>query len=230
MAGWTESGKKASLPGEAPLVAHEKARIIWFERYGSAIVEKNRYFVLVVLLGLVVLALGLTLFFIMPLKTVVPYVVRVASNGNVAVDVAASRRYVPGQSEQTYFLAHWAEKLLTVDGVLSPPYLREAYSFTRGKAIEEFTDFVRATQPLEAVKADSSLTQSVTLRSINYLEAGVALVRVSTERRSLSAAPLTKNYAITIHFVIVAPDTEAEILSNPIGLYVTDFNLTRDLS
>ncbi|MBU6460718.1 MAG: type IV secretion system protein [Proteobacteria bacterium] len=218
------------MPEQAPLVAYDKARIIWFERYGSAIVEKNRYFVLAMLLGLAVMGLGVTIDLMLPLKTVVPYVVRVAHNGNVEVDAAASRPYVPGQAEESYFLAHWTEKLLTLDAVLSPQYFREDYAYTRSKAIQEFTAFMASTRPLEKLQKNPSLTQSVALHSINYLDPGVALVRVGTQRQSLSGKPSGRNYVVTLHFVLVTPRTEAQILSNPIGLYITDFNVARDLS
>jgi type IV secretory pathway TrbF-like protein len=72
----------AGVPANAPPTAFERARIEWFERYGSAIVDKNRAYVLTLALTLAVAALGFALASVTPLKTVVPYIIKVADNGS----------------------------------------------------------------------------------------------------------------------------------------------------
>jgi len=70
---WRRSDEPAA---SAPLNAYERARVEWFERYGCAVVDRNRLFVGWVLTTVALLAACIALAVLMPLKTVEPYVVR----------------------------------------------------------------------------------------------------------------------------------------------------------
>ena len=109
---WRRSSEPAA---SAPLNAYERARVEWFERYGCAVVDRNRLFVGWVLTTVALLAACLALAVLMPLKTVEPYVVRVADNGLAIPDRAAAQTYRPGRAERTYFVSRWVQQLLTVD-------------------------------------------------------------------------------------------------------------------
>ncbi len=219
-----------SVPSNAPLTAFEQARIEWFERYGSAIVDKNRAYVLTVLLAAAVFAMGYALASIAPLKTVVPYVIKVAESGVATPLNAAAQGYQPGEAERRYFLAQWVNKVLTLDPFLTDRNLIEASGLTRGKAIKELTDWVKVEKPFEAVRTDQSLTRVVQINTVSFLNDGVALVRVSTETRSLNKSASTKRYMVTIHYAVVPPLTEAEIYKNPVGLFVTHFSIQEELA
>lgn len=214
----------------APLTDYEKARIQWFENYGSAVVEKNRYFALTVLLTLVVIALGMALMTMAPLKSVVPYVIRVSNDGHVTADPAGAMPYQPGDKEKKYFLGRWTKNLLTLDPVLTERLLTEAYEVTRGKASDEFTDFLKRTQPIEKVKSDPLLTRTASISSISFVEGNVALIRVETETRRMSTEKIVDKYLVTIHYDIIPAKTDREILNNPIGLFITHFDVSEDLA
>jgi type IV secretory pathway TrbF-like protein len=55
-------------------------------------------------------------------------------------------------------------------------------------------------------------------------------VRVRAETRSLGSAVQSRTLQVPVHYAIVPPKTEAEIIQNPIGLYVTRFNVAEELS
>jgi len=176
----------AGVPPSAPITAFERARIEWFERYGSAVVDKNRAYVLTVVLTCAIAALGFALASMTPLKTVVPYIIKVADNGSAVPVSGAAQNYQPGEPERRYFLAQWVSKLMTLDPFLTERNLIDASSLARGKAIQELADWVRLEKPIEAVRKDASLTRVVSINTVSFLDAGVALVRVSTEMRSLN--------------------------------------------
>jgi type IV secretory pathway TrbF-like protein len=87
-------------PASAPLNAYERARVEWFERYGCAVVDRNRLFVGWVLTKIALLAACIALAVLMPLKTVEPYVVRVADNGLAIADRAAAQNYRPSRCKR----------------------------------------------------------------------------------------------------------------------------------
>ena len=220
----------AGVPPNAPITAFERARIEWFERYGSAVVDKNRAYVLTVVLTCAIAALGFALASITPLKTVVPYIIKVADNGSAVAISGAAQNYQPGEPERRYFLAQWVSRLMTLDPFLTERNLIDASSLARGKAVQELADWVRLEKPIEAVRKDPSLTRVVGINTVSFLDAGVALVRVSTEKRSLNQSPSKKRYLLTVHYTVVPPTTEAEIYKNPVGLYVTHFAVQEELA
>lgn len=225
-----KKGSKGSDPiGNSPDVALEKGRREWFERVGSPTVEKSRYFVMFVLVSLLMIALVIALISMMPLNRTVPYMVQVDKNsGIVTSKPIRAEEFKPGQAEQQYFIVQWVRHLLELDPYVTERNLADAYQLTRGKAIEEFTDFINKTQPIKRVKTSTSLTRSVNVRSVSFVDVGSAMVRVSTEERQLGQEVVTKNYVITVHYTMSPPQTESEIIKNPIGIVITHFAINEE--
>ena len=224
------AARRASVPDNAPITAYERARIEWFERYGCAVVERDRYFVFALIACAALAAMAFALLALAPLKTVVPYVVRVADNGSAAVAPAAAQRYSPGQPERAYFLARWVTSLMTLDAYMTERNLAEAYAQTAGVASNEFVDWLKTQRPVEAVKKDPSLVRTVAINTVTPLEEGIMQVRVRLETRSLTQAPESRRYQVTIHYATVPPKTEADIIKNPIGLIITHFAINEELA
>ena len=164
------------------------------------------------------------------LKTVEPYVVRVADNGLAIADRAAAQNYRPGRAERTYFVSRWVQQLLTVDPYLTERQLAEAYRMTSGLATQQMLDWMKADRPIERLRKDPGLSRSVAIVTVAPLDDAVMQVRVRAETRSLGSAAQSKTLQVTVHYAIVPPKTEAEIIQNPIGLYVTRFNVAEELS
>lgn len=220
----------AAPPAQAPVTAFERAPQAWFEAYGMPVVERTRYFLLALLLALALLATAVALAITMPLKSVVPYVIERNDSGAVTPMPAAAQKYLPGVAEKRYFIAQWAKKLLTIDRYFTETYLSEAYLSTRGKATAEFTDWLRRNAPIAELQKDPSLTRTVAISSVSLLQDDVALVRLSTERRSMSNPEAhTSRSVLTVNFVVQAPRTEEELFRNPIGLFVSHFAINDDL-
>lgn len=200
--------KKESLPN-APITAFERGRLRWFEVYGSMGMNSNRMFILCVLQAVAITSMAIALWIMMPLKSVEGYFIDVDSQGKVEATPKAQYVYKPGDPEKRYFLAEWATRLMTLDQYMSEQNLLTAYSQTRGKAISEFSDFVDINKPMAALKLDTTLTRSVSIRSISFVQDGAALIRASLETRT-AASPnaQTKNVIMTIHYSIIAPKTQ----------------------
>lgn len=215
----------------SPVTAFDKARKEWFERYGSAVVGSNRMFFVSVVLSIACVSMGLVILNMMPLKTVTPYIVKVNGDGMVTATPVQMASYQPGEAEKKYFLSEWATKLLILDRFLTNKNLLEAYDKVRDKAMNEFADYVAKNKPAEALKLDSLLTRGVKIRSVSFIGDGAALVRVVTETRAGTGQAYTvKNLILTVHYSIVPPKTEEEIFNNPIGLFITHFDLSEDLN
>jgi type IV secretion system protein TrbF len=221
---------EARPPDNAPHVAFEQARLAWFEIYGLPVTERARYFALAMVFGVAFICSVVAITVLVPLKTVVPFVVERAENGAVTPMPAAAQKYVPGASERRYFIAQWVKKLLTLDRYFTEPYLSEAYLLTRAKATAEFTDWLQKHAPIAELQKDPSLTRTVSISSVSLLQEDVALVRLTTERRSMgNSSAMREKFVVTIHFALVPPKTEEDLFKNPIGLFITHFSINDDL-
>ena len=215
----------------SPLTAFEKARLVWFQLYGSAVVGSNRLFIVTLVVCITCIGQGIAIMSMLPLKTVVPYIVKVNNDGMVTSNPVEMSNYTPGDAEKKYFLSDWSVKLLTLDRYLTNKNLLDAYERVRDKATNEFADFVATNKPAEALKLDTQLTRGVKIRSVAFISEGAALVRLVTETRAgQGQSYIRKNMIITVHYTLVPPKTEQEIFSNPIGMYITHFSLSEDLN
>ncbi len=217
-------------PRGAPPGVCPRPEQLWFEVQGAPVVERNRYFLICLGLLLALTAACIALAMMAPLKTVVPFVLEKVEEGAVVPAPMAAQQYQPGVPEKRYFIAQWARQLLTLDSHLTEQYLSEAYRVTRSKATVEFTDWIQRAGPMAELKRDPTLTRTVAISSVSLIQDQVALVRVATERRN-AGNPIAnrEKFVLTIHFTTVPPKSEEELLSNPVGLFVTHFLVNTDL-
>lgn len=229
--GAKKPAKGADPIGNSPLTAYEKARQEYFERTGSPVVERARYFVLAALFGCAFIALVIALIQMMPLNRVEPYVVQVDKiTGETSATRSAAQAYKPGDREKQYFIVRYVRGLLEIDKNTVALSLAEVYRNSRGKALDEFTDFVRASKPIVRARTEVDLVRNVDIKSYSLLNEQSAIVRVETVERGLNRATIRKAFVVTLHFAIDPPKTEKEIMENPIGLFVTHFAINEDLT
>ncbi len=228
------SKEHSSSAQHPPVTTKKPAELLYFETFIKPKNDNRRLFIGLVSVSAVALGLVLVIIMMLPLKSVVPYVVKVnTESGDVSVNPVGVNKYVPGKPEIQYFLAQWIIKTLSIDPYLTEKhYLPDAYAKTRGKATSEFIDWVNAIdKPMQRLQDDGTLTRSVKIASTpTFLEEdGGAIVRFLTEERSMKSSPRVKRWVATIHYTVIPPSTEADILSNPTGLNVTHFELRDDL-
>lgn len=223
------SSTEESPRGTPPIIASRVGNP-WFEVQGAAVVERHRYFVFSCFLSVIVFLLCCVIWRLIPLKTVVPFVLEKTPGGAVQVSALRVRRYEPDEAEKRYFIAHWCQNIMAINASITETTLTDAYRLTRGKAIIEFTDWIKKSAPLKILKETPTLTRSVEISGVSLLESNVALVRLVTETRDLNH-PNAQHapYLITINFSIVPPISEAEVFENPAGLFITHFQVASDL-
>jgi type IV secretion system protein VirB5 len=217
--------------GNAPNVAYEKARQQWAERMGEPIVEKNRWFVVAILLGLALIASLAAISNLIPLKTVVPYGIQIdRATGEVTAKPIAATDFKPGQAEKKYFITRWIRDIIDLEPNITERNLREAFGFVRGKAIEEYKDFMNQTKPLLRLREEPTLTRKTDIISFNFMTDNTANIRFQTEERQASVAPVIKRYAAFVTYELLAPTTDRDIVENPLGLFITHFTISEEIN
>lgn len=233
-----ESEEKASIRIEkddsktisAPDHIYDKSRKGWYESFGASMVEKNRYFMLLLISLLAIVALAISFSFLMPMKTVVPYAIRVHDDGTVDAQIMTQANYVPGEPEKRYFIGQWVEGILTIDPTLSEIYLPASYRMTMGRATEELRKMIETQKPIERAKIDG-IKRKAEVTNISFITPEVAMVVVDTvTSRKGYTGEIREKYRVSVKFSIIQPKTEEEIMNNPIGLYVSDYTINKDIN
>lgn len=220
----------AQAPENAPAAAlNAQAVRARYLHVGALEVERNRYFVLLLAALGVVAALALAVAALTPLKTVVPYVIETDDIGRTQPAAVTVQRFTPTDAQIRYFLAEWVDQLMSVRPGVTQVNLPRAYNKTRGTASTQFREFIAEHDPLGQVLGNPERITDTRIRSINVLGDGAVLIQFRTISREPRRPQEVQDYSLALNYRIQPPATEEEILQNPTGLLITNFNLTREL-
>lgn len=229
-----EQGSKepylASGPN-TPVSLYDDAAGKFAEIWGSAKVNEARMFIIAfgsVLMGLAGLGTALVVF---PLKQIVPWVVEVNPGTGVVNRPIEIQRIEPNVAVIKSELARWAEAVYAIDPARSSELLRWANQRTADKAVGQFAEFRSRERIFERINREQDLVREVRVSSVDASRPGMAFIFLTTTERVGPAAPSadkTKRWRITLNYKLVPAKQESEILSNPLGLYVTFFNDTEE--
>ncbi len=212
-----------------PAVATVVPGNLWYERYAKPMLDRNRLFVVAVILGCVSLVLGIAVLRLIPLteNRVLPVLVSQRASGAVStVIIHPSATFSPRQATIHYFAARWVRELLGIEGALTQTDLIRAYRSTVGNATAQFKRFIRIRNPLGRENLHPNETRSVRLRSIAWVKPDILIVRVVTRTEDVErSVNRRKRLIVTLTYRIVPPHSLTGIYRNPIGFYISDFEI-----
>lgn len=224
-------GKKTQSPddfanavGNAPVTAFQKAQRAYFEAHGSPKVESSRWFAVSVLLLICCIVLVLAIAQMMPLKTMVPYMITLSRDKGVAAEVVEAKNFRPDENVKIFFLTKFVDNMRTLDPYQTQSNLKEAYQVCRDKAVSEFTEFLNTEKPIQKLTADKTLLRTLKFITVNPgTQDNIAFVRVKETERT-GQRESSKTFMFTIHYEIIPPTSFEMIQKNPAGIYVTHFD------
>lgn len=192
-------------------------------------IEGNRWFLAFVLAMLVIVAQGVAIFHMLPLKEVRPYTVAVDDVGRVAATALGVNAYQPERKHIQRALRDWTEKVFALDHNYSKRWLAEAYGMTIDGGQRDFKAFLERAQPLLELGENPNLVKMVEIRSVLEVEPGRVEVRFKTEaRKGTTSQADIKHYMLSISYKLIPPQTEEVLQFNPTGTYITHFTYTQE--
>lgn len=210
-------------------------------------VANGRAFVLGAAVVLVLLVAVSSIRAMIPLRGLDIWVVEVnAETGERTLYKDAARRvedYVPGQKYLEREFMTFVRGFMTLNadaiGVWEDGIASSYRTYARDKAPAEIQEWIDKDRSFERMRTIKGLVRTVEKRTITYrADSKVALLRFSTSERSAGqTTPLIRHYAMTINYVLKPPskDRDAqrdsqrdEVEANPLGLYVTHFDLQEE--
>ena len=162
--------------------------------------------------------------------TVVPYIVQVDAHGyEIAVEPVA-----PSRVDARLIIAHVGRYVSSLKTIFNDPeaqlrLMQFVYSTTpvNTPAEKKYQDYYRANNPI--VIGDTE-TVHVTVNSVLSMSPESWQAEWTEERFSLMGDKLgTKHYRGIFSTAIVTPSSMQEVLTNPLGIFITDFNYSEIL-
>ena len=215
---------------QAPENPYLAARLEWNERY-HGFVRAKRNWQVIALVALVVNAmLGLGILWQASQSRVTPYVVEVDQLGQTLVIGPAEKSQNTDPRLVRYQLAELIRKVRSIvaDGAAEKQLLDSAYAHASGAATRFLNDHYKEHNPFLRMQ---ERTVSVEVTSVLPLPASDSWQLQWTEtHRGLDGAVLALERWQALLAVEIRPgNTPEQIEQNPLGLYVTDIQWTKQL-
>jgi type IV secretion system protein VirB5 len=218
-----------STPEETP---YQRAAQAWDDRIGSARVQaRNWRIVAFASLGLTFI----TLFGYIHERSdthVATYVIPVDSYGRPGEIELAGRVYQPTRAETGYFLAEWVSWVRgrsPLDPIVNGQNIRNAFNFVQGSALGTLSDLGRAQ---EAVAKSDGGGVGVTVEVKSVLQRSPVSYQLEwTETAFKQGQPIVvTRWTGLFTTKIIPPATEAAMRKNPLGVYITAFQISQEIT
>ena len=213
----------------APETPYQRAAQVWDERIGSARVQAKNW--RLAFFGALAISGGLAagLVYATARGTITPWVVEVDRLGEAKAVAPAVAGYQVTDPEIAFHLARFIEE---VRGIPSDPVIvrqnwLRAYDFTTDKGALALNDYARANDPFAVI---GKVQVAVDVSSV--IRASPSSFRVEwVERRYEDGAlTATDRWSAILTVILQPPATPDALRRNPLGIYVTAINWSKELA
>nr|WP_025825812.1 conjugal transfer protein TrbF [Acetobacter persici] len=211
-----------------PVTPYQHAAQIWDERIGSARVQARNWRLMAFGSLFLSAALGVGLVWQSARGTIVPWVVQVDKLGQAQVIGPATAAFVPTDPQVSWYLARFIEDVrsLSADPVVVRQNWLRAYDFTMISGAQALNDYARLNEPFSRIGHEQ-----VEVDVSSVIRASPGSFRVAwTERHYRDGAFTgTERWTAILTVMIVTPRTADRLRKNPLGIFVTAINWSKEL-
>jgi len=212
----------------APETPYQRAAQVWDDRIGSARVQARNW--RLAFFGALAISCGLAAGLVWETArgSIVPWVVQVDKLGEAQAVAPATAGYQPTDPQIAFHLARFIEEVRSIPAdpiVVRQNWLR-AYDFTTDKGALALNDYARTNDPFANI---GKVQVAVDVSSV--IRASPSSFRVAwTERRYEDGAlTATDRWSAILTVVIQPPTTPDALRKNPLGVFVTAINWSKEL-
>ncbi len=211
------SKKSSPLRNTPPIALAEPAQK-FAELYGNAATNSSRWFLVSLVLLVIIFFLGFALMALAPLKKVVPYLVETNSEKLLVAQPFKIEEFRPDARFVKAEATTYVRNLMTIDPYLTRGNFENAMRRSTDKAVGKVKDLIQSDQPFERLAKQPGLVREAVVSSVDTSQPGVLFVTVTTNERLSQNPPIVENWRFTIHYKTVPPETEAQLMDNPLGI------------
>jgi len=209
---------------------YAKAAQEWDRRMGQSVTQARgwRWVALASLLTTAVLAVGLVVQ--ARNKQVVTYVVPINELGQPGRITLASNQYQPTPTQSGYFVAELVKssRARSLDPVVTRDAMTKAYRFLAGDAIGQMNQLASTDALLTEMGRGGRVARSVEIASVLQKSPSTFQVRWVEAEFANGLQRSREAYTGLFEVKLVPPTNEADAFKNPLGLFVTNFNWSRE--
>lgn len=211
-----------------PITPYQKAAQVWDSRMGDALAHARNWRLMAFgSLGLSLLLSG-GVIWQAGKSSIVPYVVELEADGTARSVRSAIEVYTPSDAQIAFHLANFIEKVrsLPTDPIIVRKNWLQAYDYATARAVNMLNEYARENDPFSrigeqttAIEVTSVVRASDTSFQIRWLE-----------RRYVNGSLASTDRWTALASVTLDPPRDADTLrKNPLGIYVTSLNWSREL-
>jgi len=209
-----------------PITPYQRAKQEWDERVGNVRVQANNWRIVALVSLLVVFLLGIALVVSVLQNRTKIFVAEVSKEGRVMNVLPLRTIYQPTLAEKEYFIANFLRLThsLPLDPVVAKQNWLNAYQFVTQRGAGLLNEYFRQNNPVNLI---GKQTITVEITDINPISANTFSLRWTENAVDNNGQSLgQKNVSGVFTIVLKTPQKQAEILSNPLGIYITDFHIS----
>lgn len=212
-----------------PETPYQRAAQVWDDRIGSARVQAKNW--RLTAFGSLALSAGLSAALVWQSLSgsVVPWVVQVDKLGQAQAVAPATADYHPTDPQIAFHLARFIEEVRSIpsDAIIVRQNWLRAYDFTTQAGALALNDYARANDPFTKVgKTQIAVDVSSVIRA-SPDSFRVAWVQRTYQDGSLAS---TERWTAILTVVVQVPRDAEKLRANPLGIYVTAINWSKELT
>ncbi|NIE79183.1 conjugal transfer protein TrbF [Asaia sp. As-1742] len=211
-----------------PVTPYQKAAQIWDERIGSARVQARNWRLMAFSSLVLSAGLGAGVVWQSARGTITPWVVQVDRLGQAQVVAPATAGYTPSDPQIAWYLAQFIGDVrsLSSDAVVVRHNWLRAYDFTTTSGAVALNDYARLNDPFSRIGHEQ-----VEVDVSSVIRASSGSFRVAwTERHYRDGAFTgTERWTAIVSIVLRTPRDADHLRKNPLGIYVSAINWSKEL-
>jgi len=211
---------------EEPSTPYQRAGQEWDLRIGSS-TDQAKNWRLCALLALAVSVLTIIVLIItLAMWKEKIFIAEVTKEGRVVNVAPLTIKYQPNEAQKEYFIANFIEltRSLTLDPVAVKKNWVSAYNFLSSRGGQQFSKYFKEANPTALL---GKKTVTIQITDINPVSPATMHVNwTETTVNTNGQEEGQKNYSGIFTIALKQPTTRAEILRNPLGIYIVDFNIS----
>lgn len=215
-----------SYKSEQPLTPYQQAQKEWDDRIGSGVVQAKNWRLMAFLASVIALLLLIILLMVIATKKDRLFIAEVTKSGQVVNVMPLRVGYNPTIAQQEYFITQFIENIrsLPLDPVVAKQNWLKAYAFLSQRANNQLNELLRQQNPLELL---GRKTITIKVSDINPVSNSTFQVDwLETTFDSSGQEEKKENYSGVFTIVTKQPSTQQQILQNPLGIFIVDFNVS----
>lgn len=209
-----------------PETPYLKAKQEWDERIGSSRVQAKNWRLVAILALIAALLLAILSIISLSLKQNNVFVAEVSKSGQIVNVVPLKEAYHPTVAQKQYFIVNFIKLIRQVpmDPVAAKQNWLSAYYYLTGRSAKILDNFLKENNPLDIL---GKKTVTVEINSINPVSDKTFQVNWSEKTIDITGEEeQEQNFSGVFSIMVKQPTTEDAILHNPLGIYITDFNIS----